>query len=157
MTSKDPSFRWPLALWPLRIAVVTLVLITEIARPLYRPLVQWFSGLALVKQLDPVIGSLPRLAVLILFAVPFAVAEPLKIYALVLIAKGRLVVGLTIIVFAYLMSFVLVERIFHAGREKLLTYNWFKWLMERVEVVRHWSHEIASTIAKRVRRILQIA
>ncbi|TCR83790.1 hypothetical protein EV561_10814 [Rhizobium sp. BK376] len=33
------------------------------------------------------------------------------------------IVGLAIIVLAYLTSFVVVECIFHAGRDKLLTYN----------------------------------
>jgi hypothetical protein len=130
---------------------------SEIVRPIYRPLVRWLSDLVLVKQFDDIVASLPRTAVLILFAVPFAVAEPLKIYALVLIAEGHLRVGLAIIVLAYLMSFVVVERIFHAGREKLLTYDWFKWMMDRIEVVRCWVREMAGTIAQRVRRILRAA
>jgi hypothetical protein len=120
-------------------------------------MVRWLSALAFVRHLDILVASLPRFAVLILFAVPFAVAEPAKIYALVLIAKGHVVIGLAIIVLAYLMSFVVVERIFHAGREKLLTYPWLRWLMDRVELVRHWAHEIAGGIAGRLRRMLRIA
>jgi hypothetical protein len=67
------------------------------------------------------------------------------------------IVGLAIIVLAYLTSFVVVECIFHAGRDKLLTYNWCRWLMDRVEVVRHWACQTAGDIAKRVRGLLQIA
>jgi len=29
--------------------------------------------------------------------------------------------------FSYLASFLIVERIYHAGREKLLSYGWFAW------------------------------
>ncbi|RYE72459.1 MAG: hypothetical protein EOP19_30515, partial [Hyphomicrobiales bacterium] len=38
--------------------------------------------------------------------------------------------------FAHLMSFVFVERIYHAGREKLLRYRWFAWIMGQIVRVR---------------------
>ena len=96
---------------------------------------------------------LPTQAViLVLFAVPFAIAEPLKIYALVLMAQDHLAVGFAIIIIAYLMSFVLVERIFHAGREKLLTYAWMSWIMDRVPIVQTWVADLKSDIVSNVRR-----
>jgi hypothetical protein len=135
-------------LFPVRVVVAVLVVLSEIARPLYRPFVRWISELSFVVHFSDLIASLPRGVILILFAIPFAVAEPLKILALVVMAKGHLVVGLVIIVIAYLMSFVLVERIFHAGREKLLTYRWMSWIMERVDVVRAWVADLkSSTVA----------
>ena len=44
--------------------------------------------------------------------------------------------GLVVTAFAHLMSFVFVERIYHAGREKLLSYRWFAWIMGQVVRVR---------------------
>jgi hypothetical protein len=123
---------WRLALLPVRVVVAILVLISEVIRPVYRPFVRWVSALPFVVHFSDLVSALPRGVILVLFAIPFAIAEPLKVYALILMAKGHLIVGLTIIVFAYLMSFVLVERIFHAGREKLLTYAWLRWIMDRV-------------------------
>lgn len=95
------------------------------------------------------------MAILVLFVVPFAIAEPLKIVGVVLITRGALVSGVVIIVGAYLMSFVLVERIFDAGREKLLTYGWLRWIMDRVEMVRSAIGEMKKKLVEGIRRWLR--
>ncbi|MBB4240425.1 MULTISPECIES: hypothetical protein [Rhizobium] len=146
---------WQLLLLPLRLIIAVLVIISEIARPVYRPLVHWFASLSIVKHFGEYVGSLPRSAILVLFVVPLAIAEPLKIYALVVIARGHVISGLVIIALAYLMSFLLVERLFHAGREKLLTYAWLKWIMDRVEIVRKWMAEVKESILASVRTWLR--
>ena len=146
-----------LALLPVRIVVAVLVLISEVIRPVYRPFVRWVSAWPIVVHFSDFVSSLPRGVILVLFAIPFAIAEPLKIYALILMAKGHLIVGLVIIILAYLMSFVLVERIFHAGREKLLTYAWLKWIMDRVEIVQNSLAEMKTSIKALIRRWLKRA
>ncbi|MGG6893718.1 hypothetical protein [Rhizobium sp. BR 315] len=142
---------WQFLLLPLRLVIAVLVIISEIARPVYRPLVRWFASLSIVKHFGEFVGSLPRGVILVLFVVPLAIAEPLKVYALIIIAKGHVISGLVIIALAYLMSFLLVERLFHAGREKLLTYGWLKWIMDRVEIVRNWVSEIKESVVASVR------
>lgn len=142
---------WQFLLLPLRIVIAVLVIISEVARPLYRPFVDWFSSLAIVVHFGEFVGSLPRAVILVLFVVPLAIAEPLKIYALFVIAKGHVISGLVIIALAYLMSFLLVERLFRAGREKLLTYGWLKWIMDRVETVRGWVTEMKDSVILTVR------
>jgi hypothetical protein len=52
-------------------------------------------------------------------------------------AIGMVVSGVVLMALAYLVSFLIVERIYHAGRDKLLTYAWFKWGMDRVVFVRN--------------------
>ncbi|WP_286203106.1 hypothetical protein [Rhizobium lusitanum] len=132
-----------------------LVLISEVARPLYRPFVNWFSSLSIVVHFGEFVGSLPRGVILVLFVVPLAIAEPLKIYALFVIARGHVISGLVIIALAYLMSFLLVERLFHAGREKLLTYGWLKWTMDRVETVRNSVADMKRSVIAMVRSWLR--
>lgn len=118
--------RWlRLALVPLDILVGLVVLLDEIARPLYRPLVRWFSGWRLVARIEAWIAGLPAYGVLAMFALPFAIAEPAKLLALVLMARGPFLPGLLLMGVAHLTSFLVVERIYHAGREKLLTIGWF--------------------------------
>lgn len=146
---------WQFLLLPLRLVIAVLVIISEIARPVYRPLVNWFASLSIVKHFGAFVGSLPRGVILVLFVVPLAIAEPLKIYALVVIARGHVISGFVIIALAYLMSFLLVERLFHAGREKLLTYAWLKWIMDRVEIVRGWVVEIKESAIMTMRAWLQ--
>ncbi|HEX7895913.1 MAG TPA: hypothetical protein VF447_17065 [Terriglobales bacterium] len=127
------------------------MIISEVARPLYRPFVNWFSALSIVQHFGEFVGSLPRAVILVLFVVPLAIAEPLKIYALFVIARGHVISGLVIIALAYLISFLLVERLFHAGRDKLLTYGWLRWTMDRVETVRNWISEIKKSAIATVR------
>jgi len=140
-----------LLLLPLRLIITVLVVVSEIARPVYRPLVNWFASLSIVEHFGELVGSLPRAVILVLFIVPLAIAEPLKIYALFVIARGHVIPGLVIIALAYLMSFLLVERLFHAGREKLLTYGWLRWIMDRVLTVRNWVSEMKESIIATVR------
>jgi hypothetical protein len=47
------------------------------------------------------------------------------------------VTGVVLLVLAYLVSFLIVERIYEAGREKLLTYWWFAWAMAQIVKVRN--------------------
>lgn len=107
--------------------LTAFVLLDEIARPFYRPLAAWIASLRIVARAETAIARLPRLAILILLAIPFAVAEPLKIVGVIMIGRGQVAAGLAVLALAYLASFLLVERIFHAGRDKLLSYAWLAW------------------------------
>lgn len=120
----------------LRTILTVAIVIDEIARPLYRPLIAWFASLTIVARMEEAIARLPRLAILALLAVPFAVAEPLKLLGLVMMAGGRARTGLIIFGFAHLVSFLLVERIYHAGRDRLLTYGWLAWTMALLDRLR---------------------
>jgi hypothetical protein len=117
-----PIARIMLAL--LRGVLTVLIVIDEIARPLYRPLIHWLASLRIVRRIEAAIARLPRLAILILLAIPFAIAEPLKFVGLLLMGQGRFKTGLVVLGCAHLASFLIVERIYHAGRDKLLTYGW---------------------------------
>ncbi|KPF69678.1 hypothetical protein IP69_10000 [Bosea sp. AAP35] len=141
MTKSDPpsDARGPLAriLFAILRAILTVVIVVdEIARPLYRPLIAWFASLRIVARMEAVIARQSRLAILALLAVPFAIAEPLKLLGLWMMTDGRFRTGLVVFAFAHLVSFLLVERIYHAGREKLLTYGWLNWLMTLLERLR---------------------
>ena len=120
----------------LRTILTVLIVIDEIARPLYRPLIAWVASLTIVARMEEAVARQPRLAILALLAVPFAIAEPLKLLGLVMMAGGRARTGLVVFGFAHLVSFLLVERIYHAGREKLLTYGWLAWTMALLDRLR---------------------
>lgn len=113
-----------------------LILLDEIVRPLYRPIARWVAERRFVAQAEAAIARLPRLAILILLAVPFAIAEPLKLVGLILIAREQVGFGAIVLILAHLASFLIVERIYHAGREKLLTYRWLAWIMTLLDSLR---------------------
>jgi hypothetical protein len=79
---------------------------------------------------------MPRLAVLLLLALPLAIAEPLKIVGLVLVGRGQFALGVGVLALAYLASFLIVERIYHAGRSQLLSYDWLAWIMDHLARLR---------------------
>lgn len=131
---RGPLVRGLLAV--LRTVLTVFIVLDELLRPLYRPLIRKLAGLRIMRRLEQAVAGLPRPLVLVALAVPFAIAEPLKLVGLLLFADGRFWAGLVVTAFAHLMSFVFVERIYHAGREKLLTYRWFAWIMGQVTRVR---------------------
>lgn len=116
--------------------VALVVVLDEIVRPLLQPLLRRFAALRLVARTEAAIARMPPYAVLALLAVPFAVAEPLKILALVVMAHGGLASGLVLLAVAYLASFLVVERIYHAGHAALMTIGWFAAIMGFVVRVR---------------------
>nr|WP_222856775.1 hypothetical protein [Agrobacterium pusense] len=107
-----------------------------IFRPLYRPVIRALSNLKIIQRLESRIAQLPRLVILLCLAVPFAIAEPMKIIGLVLFAHGAFKSGVVLTIIAHLSTFLIVERIYHAGREKLLTYGWLAWIMRYVRFAR---------------------
>ncbi|MGO4170719.1 hypothetical protein [Bosea sp. TAF32] len=120
----------------LRAVLTVFIVLDELLRPLYRPLIRRLAGLRVMRRLEEIVAGLPRPLVLLALAIPFAIAEPLKLVGLLLFARGQFWAGLVVTAFAHLMSFVFVERIYHAGREKLLSYRWFAWIMGQVVRVR---------------------
>lgn len=141
---------------PFEIILVPLILLDELARPIYRPLLRWIASWRIMHRLDKWIGALHPLAILMLLAIPFAFAEPMKVVSLLWIADGHFKTGTVTLVLAYLMSFVIVERIYHAGRDKLLTIGWFAWAMGIMVSLRatllDWVHQTALwQAAKRIK------
>jgi hypothetical protein len=113
--------------------IVTYIGIDSIIFPIFRPTSRWLGGRSLVRSAQRRVAKLPPYVILGFLALPFAIAEPAKVFALYLIATGQVLFGLLVLVGAYFVSLVVVERLFRGGRTKLLTIPWFKaawrWLM----------------------------
>ena len=76
---------------------------------------------------------------LFLLAVPTATVEPLKLVAVAVAGKGHWVAGTTVIACCYLLSLVVVERLFGIVKPKLLTIPWFARLWRAVLSIRTWA------------------
>lgn len=125
-----------LLLLPVDLVAGLVILLDELLRPLYRPLIARFAALRLVARLEARIARLPPYGALLALALPFAIAEPLKLAALLLLAKGAFLPGLATLALAHLGSFLLVERVYHAGRAQLMTIGWFARCMAWLEGLR---------------------
>jgi hypothetical protein len=73
---------------------------------------------------------------LLLLAVPVLLVEPVKFVAVFVAAKGHWLAATGMIICAYAVSLVLVERLFRAVKPKLLMLNWFAKLWVRYTTLR---------------------
>lgn len=141
---------------PLKAVIALVVLVDEIFRPVYRPVIDRILANPFFALLDRQVSLLPRWAILIVFTVPFLVAEPLKLVAVILFAKGRVILGVMTFAVAQLLTFILVERIFHAGRAKLLSYGWLAWAVDRVSRLRDVVLASSRRIIRRIRVFVRL-
>ena len=74
--------------------------------------------------MERAVAALPPYAVLAVFVVPFLIAEPLKILGLYWLGTGHVRVAIPTLILAHGATFLIVERIFDAGRDKLMTIGW---------------------------------
>ena len=88
--------------------------------------------------------SLSPYTCLLLVAAPLVIAEPLKLGAVFICGKGHWVIGLIVMLFAYAVSVLLVERLFKIVKPKLLTLRWFKaiwnWIVFCRNAALDWLH-----------------
>lgn len=147
MDASDPNRsagpRHPLlrALWrvPLLVAATIYFLIDDVVLAAVRPIIARLAELRLFARMGEAIHRLPPYPTLVLFLVPFVVLEPFKLWALWLIGTGRLASGAAMLAVSHLVSIVLVERLFHATRDKLLSIGWFATVYGRVSALYDWS------------------
>ena len=118
------------------ILVVLYVVLDGIVSPLFGPIMRALSRLRLVRRLERAINALNPYVILVLLVVPFGFAEFAKVYGLILIADGHYRVGMTMFIGAYVVSILVCERIFHAGKASLMTIGWFKTLYDWLMVIR---------------------
>jgi hypothetical protein len=80
--------------------------------------------LALIRKLGPYQS-------LTLLLVTLGIAEPMKLVAVAFAGDGHWITGTIIIIAAYAVSLLLVERLFRVVKPKLLTLPWFVWFWTR--------------------------
>jgi hypothetical protein len=136
--------RLPGAIKPLIIIFAALYfLIDAIFFSLIKPLGTWLSKLPIFARIDGLIRSLGPYPTFALFAVPLIVLEPIKPVGLYLIASGKVVDGVVLIAIGEVAKITIVERIFHAGRDKLMAIPAFAWGYERVMALRAYFETLA--------------
>ncbi len=125
------------------VVIVIYVILDFLITPAFLPLIRWTAKLRLVTRLQNIVASLPPYGVLAALSVPFFGAEPAKIYGLILIGTGRHFSGLVILVLAYVVSLIVVDRIYQAGKAKLRQIAWFArlldWLLDFRDDIFRWA------------------
>ena len=111
--------------------VAVLAAIYFLIDALFVPPIRWVSQrlarLGLFARLGAWIRSLGPYQTLALFLIPLIILEPVKPVAAYLIASGRMRYGAAVLVIGEILKITIVERLFHIGRDKLMTIAAFAW------------------------------
>ncbi|WP_454017630.1 hypothetical protein [Azospirillum sp. Marseille-Q6669] len=116
----------------LTVAALVYFLIDAVALEALRPLAAWIGRQRFAERLAARIRRLGPYPTLALFVIPLVVLEPLKPVGLYLMGTGHAVQGALLLGAVELVKVTLVERLFHIGKDKLLTIPAFAWCYVRV-------------------------
>lgn len=111
---------------PIVVAVAVIYfLIDVLVLSLLRPLLERIAALRSLARVRAWIESLGPYPTLALLLVPIILLEPVKPVGLYLLATGQLVAGTGILATGEILKIVIVERLFHVAKPKLMTIRAF--------------------------------
>lgn len=103
-----------------------------------RPVARWIGKHFEFRRLRAWIRSLSPYPSLALFSVPVIILEPIKPVAAYLAATGQIVGGAVTFIIGELLKLVLVERLFHLTRDKLMKIPAFAWAYGKFTEMKAW-------------------
>ena len=104
---------------------------------------------------------LPPYAALVVFALPTTLLLPLKFLALLLIAKGQVIMAGLLFLAAKVVATALIARLFVLTQPALMQIGWFAWCYQTVmpwkdaltaQVRASWAWRVGRVVKERVRR-----
>lgn len=125
---------WPGRLLRPLVAVVAALyfLLDALVLPALRPLVRALGRLRLWQAVEAWTVRLPAYPALFVILAPLALLEPAKPVAAWLLHEGHAGTALTVLALAEVLKLTVVERLFRANRDKLLSIDWFARLYRAV-------------------------
>jgi hypothetical protein len=91
---------------------------------------------AFKRSVARLVERMPPWGALLLFLIPVAIVQPLKLLALWLMTHGHVLAGALAFVAIKIVGFGAVAFLFDLTREKLMTFGWFAWVHDRVNRLR---------------------
>jgi len=128
-------------------------LIDALFLPPIRLLGRWLGGFNVFARLGGWIRTLGPYQTLALFLVPLIILEPVKPLAAYLAAKGHYMRSIAVLVVGEILKVTIVERLFHVGRDKLMTIRAFAWTYNYVMAWYAWFEALPpwQAVLRRVR------
>jgi hypothetical protein len=132
----------------------------------WRPLADLLGRLARWRPwaaVEAVIIRLPPYGALVVFALPTLLLLPLKFLALILIAKGQVLLAGLLFVAAKVVATALIARLFMLTQPALMQIAWFAWAHDTVmpwkealtaRVRASWAWRVGRVWKERVKRVL---
>lgn len=126
------------------VVAIVYFLIDAIFIAALRPIGRAIARLAMFSRLADWAQTVNPYLAFVLLAVPLALLEPAKPIGLYLMASGHLVNGVLVIGGAEIVKIMLVERMFHVFKDRLMTIPAFAW---GYTIVTSWIARLQSTAA----------
>ncbi|NBO17666.1 MAG: hypothetical protein EBV03_00270 [Proteobacteria bacterium] len=109
-----------------------------------------------LQRFEAWLAQAPRQLALLAFLIPLFIVTPLNLFAFWMIAKGMVLRGVMLEIFAKLLGTLLVARVFALTRAQLLTYGWFSSLYTTIMRWLHWAHaRLSATLAYALAKALK--
>jgi hypothetical protein len=97
------------------------------------------------------LNSLPAPVVLLVFLIPVAVVEPMKLVALWLMTHHHVFLGLVGFLTIKIVGLGIIAFLFDVTRDKLLSMAWFARVYDFVLRIRDWAHALVAPYKQRLR------
>jgi hypothetical protein len=137
LTERDVSLVRKILTLPLAVAVAAYMLLSDLVGPILKPLIQRLARIDLFFWIRERLERLTPHQALVLLAVPFLILEPLKMLALIVIARGHVISGAALLLSLHGLSLLSTERLFSVVKPKLLKIGWFAKLWGWISYIRY--------------------
>lgn len=104
----------------------------EKLKPQIRRLAQWLGRYTAWARFEAWLGSLSPRAALVALILPWLLLLPAKLAVIALLAKGRALMALGLMVLSKMLGTALLTRVFALTRPQLMTMPWFARLYTRI-------------------------
>jgi len=139
---------------PLWVLIALLFLFEAWLWDLLQPLIAWIVARlpwrAFKAALARGITKLPAAVVVFVFVLPDVILFPVKLFALWILAKGAVVSGTVLFVFAKALGLVTALVLFEVCRDKLMELSWFRWTYDQVMRARAWAKTQAQPLVDQI-------
>ena len=134
---------------PLMVLAAALILFEDFVWNKITLLVGLVSRWRLVARLERWVLTRDRTTTLALFAIPISALIPIKLIAVYLIVSGHVTVGILVIIAAKLIGTAISARLFMIAKPKLMTFETFVLVYNKVIQFKNWAHRVINSLGIR--------
>jgi hypothetical protein len=124
------------------------------------PIFQWIVDRVPIHKLKAKIATwvetLTPAETLIVFALPVAVLIPFKLTGLWLLAEGKWLGAVIVLIIAKIVAVAATAFVFDVTRDSLLQLFWFRWMYGQVMAWRDWAHLLVEPVKRRIKVWLRV-
>jgi hypothetical protein len=118
-----------------------VLLIEEALWDLFTALGRYLSKRLHLEQIEAWLQQTKPMMALLAFSIPVLIVAPINIIAFAMMARGLLLQGLLLEIFAKLLGTLLVTRVFALTKPQLMTFRLLNYVYTTITSWLHWAHD----------------